>query len=341
MDIKNVLKLCEGNLTVFDAIAKSNDVINDPKYKNIMCSISGGSDSDIMLDMLYRVDVDKKIHWVWFDTGLEYQATKDHLIYLENKYNIAIQREKALQPIPTTCRKEGQPFLSKQVSEMMGRAQKHGFKWEDKSFDELMAEYPKCKTVIMWWCNQWGKEKDKGSRYDISQNKYLKEYIIANPPTFKIQNKCCTYAKKNVAKQYIKENNIDLNIIGLRRAEGGVRAGAFSSCFSKASNKYGVDQYRPLFWFKDEDKRYYEQAFHVKHSDCYSQYGMTRTGCAGCPFNRKFENERSIIEMYEPKLYKGINNIFKDSYEYTKEYKLFCEKMKVKEKGIEQLSLDL
>lgn len=339
MNIDDILKQCEGNLIVFDAVAKSNDVINNPKYKNIMCSISGGSDSDIMLDMLYKLDIDKKIHWVWFDTGLEYQATKQHLKYLEDKYGIQIQKEKALRPIPTTCRKEGQPFLSKQVSEMMSRAQKNGFKWEDKSFDELMAEYPKCKTVIMWWCNEWGKDKDHNSRYDIAQNKWLKEFIISNPPTFLIQNKCCTYGKKNVAKQYIKENNIDLNIVGLRRAEGGARAGKFSSCFSKDKN--GIDQYRPLFWFKDEDKRYYEQTFHVNHSDCYTQYGMTRTGCAGCPFNRKFEDEQLIIQTYEPKLFKGVNNIFKESYAYTRQYKKFCEEMNAKKNTVEQLHFDL
>ena len=185
MDITNLLEQSKGNLTVFDAFVKADSVINNPKYKNIMCSISGGSDSDILLDLLYKVDIDKKIHWVWFDTGLEYQATKEQLIFLENKYGIEIAREKAIQPIPITTRKVGQPFISKQVSEMMGRAQKHGFKWEDKSFEELMAEYPKCKTVVMWWCNQWGKEKEQGSRYDISQNKWLKEFIIANPPTFK------------------------------------------------------------------------------------------------------------------------------------------------------------
>ena len=62
--------------------------INSPKYQKIVCSISGGSDSDVMLDIVWRCDKDNKVTYVWFDTGLEYQATKDHLKYLENKYNI-------------------------------------------------------------------------------------------------------------------------------------------------------------------------------------------------------------------------------------------------------------
>lgn len=55
---------------------------------------------------------------------------------------------------------------------------------------------------------------------------------------------------------------------------------------------------------------------------------MTRTGCAGCPFGSKFEEELEIIEKYEPKLHKAINNIFKDSYEYTRQYREFKKNYK-------------
>lgn len=70
-NISELLERCKENMAVFDAVAKAHGVINSSKYKNIMCSISGGSDSDIMLDLLYRIDYQKKITYVWFDTGLE------------------------------------------------------------------------------------------------------------------------------------------------------------------------------------------------------------------------------------------------------------------------------
>lgn len=160
-NINELLELCKENLNVFDALAKANVVINSPKYKNIMCSISGGSDSDIMLDLLYRIDYQKKITYVWFDTGLEYKATKEHLKYLEDKYNIKIHRERAVQPIPITCQTIGQPFISKQVSEMIERLQKHWFKFEDKPYDELVKEYEGCSVAIKWWCNEWGNIQGK------------------------------------------------------------------------------------------------------------------------------------------------------------------------------------
>ena len=50
-----------------------------------ICSISGGSDSDIVLDLIHKIDDDKKVTYLWIDTGLEYTATKDHLNDLEQK----------------------------------------------------------------------------------------------------------------------------------------------------------------------------------------------------------------------------------------------------------------
>lgn len=84
------------DITIVDSFVKANSVINNPCYETILCSISGGSDSDVMLDLIHRVDLNKKVKYVWFNTGLEYQATKEHLDYLEQKYNITIEREREL-----------------------------------------------------------------------------------------------------------------------------------------------------------------------------------------------------------------------------------------------------
>ena len=88
--IEELLKTCPINLIIPNNLIVAWSKINDDKYKNILCSISGGSDSDIMLDIIWRCDKDNKITYVWFDTGIEYQKTKEHLLYLEEKYNITI-----------------------------------------------------------------------------------------------------------------------------------------------------------------------------------------------------------------------------------------------------------
>lgn len=245
--IEELIATCPQNQVIGDNLIRAWSKINNPQYNSIVCSISGGSDSDIMLDICYRCDKDNKITYVWFDTGLEYQATKEHLEKLKENYGIEIVPYKAIKPIPLSCREYGQPFISKQVSEFIQRLQRHNFQWEDEDFDTLYKKYPKCKSALEWWCCT-----KLSPKLCITQNKWLKEFIIENPPQFKISNKCCQYAKKDVSHKLLKENNYDLNIIGIRRAESGVRSTAYKSCFDDNGN--GYDNYRPIFWYKDSDK---------------------------------------------------------------------------------------
>ena len=50
---------------------------------------------------------------------------------------------------------------------------------------------------------------------------------------------------------------------------------------------------------------------------------MKRTGCVGCPFNSRFEDDLAIVREHEPALYKAAINIFGKSYEYTRKYREF------------------
>ena len=111
----------------------------------------------------------------------------------------------------------------------------------------------------------------------------------------------------------------------------------YKSCFSCSPQT--VDQYRPLFWYSDADKRDYEHAFDIKHSDCYTKYGFRRTGCVGCPFALDLMDNLKITEQYEPQLYKACTSIFGKSYEYTKQYREFRRRMTVKEKNPDQLDI--
>lgn len=319
ISLDELLDTAPCNKTIGDNLIRAWSIINNPKYKKICCSISGGSDSDIVLDICKKVDINQKITYVFFDTGLESKATKEHIIYLEKRYRIEIKVYKAWEygmSIPSSCIKYGQPFLNKQASEYIMRLQRHNFKWEDKPFDELYREYPHCKSALEWWCN-----KKKSNNNNIRKNKWLKEFLIANPPTFPISNKCCDKAKKKVAKKVLKEGKYDLTIIGVRKAEGGVRATAYKNCYT--NDKKDIDEYRPVFWYTNDDKRCYEHHYGIVHSRCYSQYGLKRTGCVGCPFGRTLEQEIEAFKVYEPQLCKAVCNVFKDSYEYTRQYREF------------------
>ncbi len=306
------------NQTVADNFTIAWSKINSPLYKKILCTISGGSDSDVMLDILTKCDKDKKIEYVFCNTGLEYQATKDHLDELEKRYDVKIQRVRPKWPIPAAVKKYGQPFLNKRpVSEYMQRLQKHGFQWEDKPYEELIQKYPQCQSALGWWCN-----KHQSDRFNIRNNKLLKEFIIRNPPTFQISPKCCNKSKKSIVHEFMDSGKYDLDVYGVRKAEGGARSTAYHNCFN-CSTKGDYDEYRPLYWYKNSDKEDYCTACNIKHSRCYTEYGLKRTGCAGCPFGRDFEEELKVMEKFEPNLFVAANNIFKESYEYTRAYRKF------------------
>lgn len=326
--LDELLKDCPKNEVILNSLIKSWNKINSPLYDKIFCSVSGGADSDLILDICYRCDKDNKVIYGWFDTGVELQATKDHLDYLEKKYKIHIRKIKPIKPIPQSCKEYGQPFLSKFVSQNIYYLQMHDFDFKDYSVEEMVKRGVP-RVYAQWWNN-------KGSRiltfqFNIARNKWLKEFLMKYPPNFKISSKCCDYAKKKVNNKYLKENQIQLTITGVRKAEGGIRALNYKSCFLDETT-HGYALFMPIFWYKDSDKKEYETAFNIVHSRCYTQYCMLRTGCVGCPFNKNLFEDNEVIKQYEPNMYKAANHIFKDSYEYTKKYKEFCREMNEKQR---------
>lgn len=318
------------NLITFDAEMKCEQVLGNAT--KVMVSISGGADSDVMLDLIYRKQQEKQfpieIYYVFFNTGIEMQATLDHLDYLEKKYNIKIERVRAKVPVPLGCLRYGKPFLSKFVSQMIQRLQNRNFDFKrdgNKTYKELCKIYPNETAALKWWTNSYPNMKGKQTMFNINSIKYLKEFMIDNPPTFKISNLCCQGAKKDTSHIWEKENTCDLKCMGLRKAEGGIRSTSLKNCFTDNGEQ---KIYRPIFWFTDKDKKEYEEFYNIIHSKCYTDYGFKRTGCCGCPFNSKFEEDLQIVKEKEPLLYQAVNKIFGKSYEYTRKYRDFKNRKK-------------
>ena len=84
MDINKLLdeRKIPQNLEIYNSFLVTRKKFED--NGKILCSVSGGSDSDIMVDLFCKFNKDK-VTFVFFDTGLEYKATKEHLKYLEDK----------------------------------------------------------------------------------------------------------------------------------------------------------------------------------------------------------------------------------------------------------------
>lgn len=291
-----------------------------PWYKNILCSISGGWDSDILIDMMERFGGHGKTTYIFLNTGLEYEATKRHIEELKKRYGVEIQEVKPKKAIPLCVHSYGLPFWSKYVSQMLQRLQKHHFQWEDEPFEELYARYPRCKSALRFWCNDFKTENGKESKFNIAYVPWLKEFIMSSPPEFLISPKCCDYAKKDPAHDFLSTGKFDMNVVGVRKAEKGARSTAYTSCFDGGP---GGANFRPLFWMTDAEKVAYCEHFAIIRSDCYEVWGMKRTGCAGCPFGKEFAEEVILAETFEPKMAVAMNRLFGPSYEYTQRFMEF------------------
>lgn len=305
--------------TIFDGLVKAKSVL--ASHHNILVSVSGGADSDCMIDIVHNLapkDEEHKITYVWFDTGVEMDASKRQLNYLEDKYAVKIIRRRADITVPAAIAKAGYPFFSKDYSERINHLQNHNFDWNIGTIEDLREKFYNSKDALSWWCGTKGK---------FAVSKVMREYIHENPPDFPISDKCCYYAKKKPSADMERELKADLVCLGLRRAEGGARS-SISRCFNYGKGK--ADRYYPCFWWTDEDKSAFEQTYNIVHSDAYTVYGFKRTGCAGCPFNSKFEEELEILHKYEPKLANAVEHIFAPSYEYTRAYRKYKESRKGK-----------
>lgn len=65
------------------------------QHPHAICAYSGGSDSDILLDLIERTRDAfglPRVEYCFFNTGLEMQATHRHIADVEKKYGVEIKR---------------------------------------------------------------------------------------------------------------------------------------------------------------------------------------------------------------------------------------------------------
>lgn len=318
------------------------------EHPNAICSYSGGADSDIMIDVIEKARAVfhlPPIKYVFFNTGLEMKATKDHVKATAEKYGVEIMEARPKINIVRATRTYGVPFVSKIMSKGLSEWQKKGVpltiadeyaEADDKAAKrtELRERYPKCESLInfLCCCNRDG-EPRPNIQLVINSSKYMLDFIKQNPPTFQISAKCCDYCKKQIAHKVQKD--YEMIITGERRDEGGMRSvprqGEANSamCFSETAS--GQFRLRPLYYVSDKDKAWYKEYYGIRYSDAYEVYGLTRTGCCGCPISYKAIDDLELIRPYEPNIVKAAWNLFGESYRYRQEYNAYKSERKAGE----------
>ena len=332
------------------------------EHPNAICSYSGGADSDIMIDVIERARKAfslPPVKYVFFNTGLEMRATKDHVKRTAEKYGVEIHEVRPKVNIVQATRQHGVPFVSKIMSGGLSEWQKKGVplsiadeynEAEDKHAKrlELKERYPKCESLInfLCCCNKDG-EPRPNIQLVINSSKYMLDFIRNCPPDFKISAKCCDYCKKQVAHEVQK--HYEMIITGERRDEGGMRSvprkDNTALCFTETAS--GQFRLRPLYYVSNKDKAWYKDYYGVRYSDAYEVYGLTRTGCCGCPISYKAIDDLELIKPYEPNVVKAAWNLFGKSYLYRQKYneykrlRMYAEKLEKSDETIPgQMSID-
>lgn len=326
------------------------------QHPNAICSYSGGADSDILIDIIERTRQTfnlPPVAYAFFNTGLEMKATRDHVKATAEKYGVEIKEYRPKVNIVRAVREHGVPFVSKIMSGGLGEWQKKGVPLsiadeyndaEDKiaKRKELKERFPKCESLInfLCCCNAQG-EPRPNIQLVINSSKWMLDFIKECPPDFQISAKCCDYCKKQLAHSIQKP--YDMIITGERRDEGGMRSvprkDNTALCFTETSS--GQYRLRPLYYVSDSDKAWYKEEYGIRYSDAYEVYGLTRTGCCGCPISYKAEEDLAKIGVYEPNVVKAAYNIFGKSYEYRRKYVAYKAERTAREKEAGQTRMNL
>lgn len=273
----------DNELLLVDRIA----VIQAMKDKNMVLSFSGGKDSTVLHYLLDMALPNNNIPRVFIDTGIEFNAIRKFIYDLASKDKriIILKPQRNIKSILTTY---GYPFKSKEHSQKLSSYQKNGEK------TKAVRDYIGKGTKASYLCPK------------ILKYQFTPQFNI------KVSDLCCSKLKKETFKNYIKSlNDKDtITITGMRISEGGLRGS------HKGHKCIFKDKFHPLFPISEEWENWFISKYNIRLCELYyPPYNFKRTGCKGCPFNIKLQEELDIMKDLLPNEYKQCEIIWKPIYD--------------------------
>lgn len=257
-------------------------------------SFSGGKDSTVLSDMIDRAIPNNRIPRVYANTGIEYNAIIKFVKELAEKDDRVVII-KPTTPIKQMLERDGYPFKSKFHSQKVMMYQNSGLETTSVK-------------VYLGLANAKSGAKILG---DHSCPKMLR-YQFTEDFKIPVSQKCCDRLKKEPIKKWQKENNRPTAIIGIMASEGGEREHA--QCFAFKKGKFKA--FQPLAPLTKEWEDWYIEKFDVRLCELYyPPYNFIRTGCKGCPFNLRLQQELDTLDAYLPKERAQCERIWGPIYE--------------------------
>lgn len=254
-------------LLLFDRVEKIKQTNESLDLEhNSYLSFSGGKDSTVLHYLLDIALPGNKIPRVYINTGIEYKdirlfveklaKTDERIIIINSNVNIKRMLEE-----------EGYPFKSKE----------HSMKVSEYKKGSRATNIIKYKEVRGQFC---------------CPKKLLYQYEPSF--TLKISNLCCYRLKKDIAKQWMKNNHKTIVLTGMRKDEGGQRSNL--SCFTNGGKKF-----HPLVPIPDEWMETFVKEYKIELCRLYyPPFNFKRTGCKGCPFNLHLQEDLDTMLLLLP-----------------------------------------
>lgn len=299
--------LLEDRIAKIQAINKQYDL-----ESNAYISFSGGKDSTVLHYLIDLALPNNKIPRVFVNTGIEYTQIVNFVKEMQQKDDRIIIINSGVN-IKKMLEKYGYPFKSKQHSHNVAIYQRN------KNKEELNKSLKRYLGII---------ESNTLFRCPKKlQYQFTKEFNI------KVSDDCCNRLKKIPIKNWSKNNNKFICLTGMRKEEGGQRKSINCVITDKENN---LVKFHPLLVVDDQWITQFQSKYKIKFCELYyAPYNFKRTGCKGCPFSLKLDEQLKIMREYLPSEYKQCENIWKAVYD---EYRRIGYRLKKKQE-YEQMTI--
>ena len=289
-----------------DRLQKIRQIINQYGEDNFYIGFSGGKDSTVLSALVDMAIPENAIPRVFADTGIELKMIKDFVLEMQKTDDRIIIIKPAVS-IKKSLEEHGYPFKSKHHSHYLERFNRIGM---CDSIKHYLGENVRGTT--------WGEQSTCPKKL---KHQFEKHYEL------KISDKCCVNLKEKPMEVWGKENGKPYAILGIMKSEGGRRER--STCLSFKGKKLRV--FQPMVSLTEEWEEWFIKELNIKICDIYKPpYNFTRTGCKGCPFALKLQNELDTLEKFFPTERKQCEAIWKPVYE---EYRRLGYRLKDKQEN--------
>jgi 3'-phosphoadenosine 5'-phosphosulfate sulfotransferase (PAPS reductase)/FAD synthetase len=263
-------------------------------------SFSGGKDSTVILAIIKQcIEIgtlpQEGIKAIFCNTGIELNATVDFVNWVKENYYSNVEIIRPTVNFDWVIKNKGKPMRSKIKSDYIHRYH--------SGAKGLYLEYLLDKSGY--------------HQKTVLANKDM--HFLSSDFDINVNNSCCNFLKKKPFHDYNKLNQIKGYFIGERMAEGGVRELSEKNRLKNGGNvctrtKGDLIIKLPIIDWSDDDIQQFITRYNIPLSKAYTLYGLTRTGCIGCPFSQSLEYSLEVLFKYEPNKYKASMYWLKDVY---------------------------